>query len=395
MAPVAYCTILASNYLPKALALADSLLRHEGAKLTVLVIDVESSAELKPVEGVDMVGTDFLQLGTAEIHRLAAGYTLVEFATAVKPVLLRRLLETSAQAAYLDPDMYVTAPMVELPRDLSASEGGILLTPHFLRPPGPDAFRGEGHLLHVGVYNLGFIAVDRRADDFLTWWWGHLREECLFDVLSGLFVDQKWVDIGSVFFRATAWEHPGYNTSIMNLHERPVGEVDGAMVVGTDPQPLRLFHFHAFDPQQPEELSTRFRVSTAGMVAANDTLAVLCREYAAHVLAKQRSLAEPPPYRYDTDSRGRTLGRQVRRVYRMASLEPGARLPSPFDPSQADDYERWRRRAVPAIAREMTGDVAKATRAGLPTVVPRIKRAFPRLSKAAKERFVSESGMWG
>ncbi len=95
--------------------------------------------------------------------RLATIYDLVELATAVKPLLLKALLADAEQAAYLDPDTYVTSPMVELSPDLEATDGGILLTPHFLDPVPPGAELTEGHLLTVGVYNLGFCAVDRRA----------------------------------------------------------------------------------------------------------------------------------------------------------------------------------------------------------------------------------------
>ena len=95
--------------------------------------------------------------------RLATIYDLVEMATAVKPLLLKALLADAEQAAYLDPDTYVTSPMVELSPDLDATDGGILLTPHFLDPVPPGAELTEGHLLTVGVYNLGFCAVDRRA----------------------------------------------------------------------------------------------------------------------------------------------------------------------------------------------------------------------------------------
>ena len=77
-------------------------------------------------------------------------------------------------------------------------------------------------MLLVGVYNLGFCAVDRRAREFLDWWWSHLSNECLYDPLSGLFVDQKWMDIGSTLFEAGNFRHSGYNVGVANLPERPL-----------------------------------------------------------------------------------------------------------------------------------------------------------------------------
>jgi len=399
--PTAYCTILATNYLPKALALAASLKRHEDLPLTVLLIDCETDAELPTLPDhpdltrVHLVSTDFLGLGRAEIHRLVASYHLVEYATAVKPVLLERLLETHEQAAYLDPDTYVASPMAELPLDLAASPGGILLTPHFLRPPTPDAFVSEGHLLCVGIYNLGFIAVDRRARPFLTWWWSRLRGECLVDVLSGLFVDQKWLDVGSVYFDATAWKHPGYNVSIVNLHERPLRTDDaGELVIGEKGDPLRLFHFHAFDPDRPTELSTRF-ADTDGFRSGNRALDDLCVAYADEVTALRAAAPPAPPWRYAADTRGHEISRQLRRAYRVASLQEGARLPSPFEPAEADAFATWRRRARKTVARETAGDVAKATRAAIPEPVWWFKQHFPGLAGRTRESVVRAEGLWG
>jgi hypothetical protein len=393
----AYCTILAQNYLPKALALATSLRERQGLDLKILLIDAETDADLPDIPGASLLSLQFLGLESAELHRLAAAYDLVEFATAVKPRFLQRLLEDSDQAAYLDPDTFVVNPMTELPVDLAASPGGILLTPHYLVPPGAGAFANEGHLLYVGVYNLGFVAVDRRAGAFLDWWWGKLREECLFDVLSGLFVDQKWIDIGAVYYDATAWTHPGYNVSVMNLHERPLSFESGDLLVG-DPRaggskPLRLFHFHAFDAHRPEELSTRFSVSTSSMLEANSSLEDLCRRYADLVLHNIATLPAAPAYRFNVDSKGRELGRQVRRAHRKAGLA-GLNPPSPFDPAQSSAYEQWRRSAWGEIGRDLVGDVAKAARATAPTAMGRLKDRLPGVAAFTRERFVSSSGIW-
>ena len=314
---MAYCTILSTNYLAKALTLADTLQRHHpGARLTVLVIDSADAAHLAGIEqlGVEIVGTDVLGLPHRDVLRLATIYDLVEVATAVKPLLLRALLVDAEQAAYVDPDTYVTSPMAELSPDLEATDGGILLTPHFLDPVPAGAELTEGHLLTVGVYNLGFCAVDRRALPFLDWWWGHLKDECLWDPLSGLFVDQKWCDIGSVTFRAGAWRHRGYNVSVANLHERPIVLDDaGYGIASTDPDEpgdrLRLFHFHAFDTGRPEELSTRLSTSTAHLRTEGTAIDQLCREYADALIAHEQALPAPMAYPYWTDTRGRRVSR--------------------------------------------------------------------------------------
>jgi hypothetical protein len=391
----AYCTILSTNYLPKALALADSLRRHQpGSALTVLIVDARSDADLPDVDGVTLVGTDVLGLPTEELLEVATIYDLVEFATAVKPLLLKQLLGSHDAVFYLDPDTYLTSPMAELEGELAASEGGILLTPHFLEPLPEHAPTTEGHLLTVGVFNLGFCGVDRRGLAFLDWWWGHLRRECLFDFLSGLFVDQKWMDIGNTLFQARSLRHYGYNVSVVNLHERPIVERDGRLVISSTGEPLRLFHFHAFDTDHPEELSTRHDGSTAHLRSESAALDALCKEYAEILIARQAQLEPAPPYAYAHDTRGRRISRQLRRAYRVECAS-GARLPSPFVEAEADEFEAWRRRAWKPEAREVVGDALKSMRMSLPEEYARVKGRFPGLASRLRGRYVRADGIWG
>jgi hypothetical protein len=394
-ASIAYCTILAGNYLPKAVTLAGSVERHHpGSSLSVLLIDVRADEDLPDIPGVTCVSTACLGLTEREVLHLATIYNLVEFATAVKPLLLKKLLEDHEQAAYLDPDTYVTAPMLELPVDLAATEGGILLTPHFLEPVGAGAQLSEGHLLTVGVYNLGFCAVDRRARAFLDWWWGHLKDECLWDPLSGLFVDQKWVDIGSVLFRAGAWRHYGYNVGVANLHERTLTPDADGHAIGPNGDRLRLFHFHAFDTSAPEELSTRFDSSTAHLRAGSAAVEALCAEYAELLIRQEQALPAAAPYVYARDTTGRRLSRHARRAYRLQAGASSTPLPSPFLPQDARAWDTWRRQARAAEAKGLLGDAAKSLRLVLPEEYGRAKDRFPKLAESFRARYVQASGIW-
>ncbi len=392
-----YCTILSTNYLPKALALAESLRRHEdGAILRILFIDVAEDEGLPEPPGVACLSTASLGLSRRSVRELAMSYDLVELATAVKPLLLQRLLEDAEQVVYLDPDTYVTAPMAELPGALAASAQGILLTPHFLGPPPAGADHSDGHLLLVGVNNLGFCAVDRRALRALEWWWSHLSTECLYDPLAGLFVDQKWMDIGSSHFQAASFRHAGYNVSVANLWERPLSlDADGYRIASTGER-LRLFHFHAFDSSAPEKLSLRALDSYAHLVQDDSVVLQLCKEYAAVLSAYEESLPPAPPYPYAQDSRGRPISRQLRRAYGRERTASTAPLPSPFEPSDAAAYERWRRRnARVAIGRGLLQEGAKCVRIVLPEEYDRVKKRFPRLAGKLQERFAGGTGSWG
>ncbi len=386
----AYCTILARNYLPAALTLSESLLRYgDGTPLTIFLIDATDETDLPETPGVRWMHPGMLDLPERTVLELAMDYDLVEFATAVKPLVLQVLLREHERAAYLDPDTYVVSPMDELSPALEASHG-IVLTPHYIEPPSDGSQFSEGHLLHVGFYNLGFCAVDRRAADFLTWWWGHLSKECLHEPLAGLFVDQKWVDVGGGFFGATSLQHRGYNISIANLHERPIArDEDGYFIAGADDR-LRLFHFHSFDPRRPDELTTRVALHDGR--ALQEELQALAREYADAVLANERKIGPQPDYRYAVDTTGRRITRRMRHAFRVASQAQPGGLPSPFVAAEAEDYERWRRSARGLAGRLMLSDVAKAMRMALPEEYERVKKRLPGVTASLRGRFMEKSG---
>ena len=179
----------------------------------------------------------------------------------------------------------------------------------------------------MGVNNLGFCAVDRRALPALDWWWSHLGTECLYDPLAGLFVDQKWMDIGSSHFQAASFRHAGYNVSVANLWERPLELDDAGYRIASTGERLRLFHFHAFDSSAPEKLSLRAQDSYAHLVQDDSVLLQLCKEYAAVLTSFEERLPPAPPYPYAKDTRGRTISRQLRRAYgreRLRSAVPAA-----------------------------------------------------------------------
>lgn len=391
-----FCTILSSNYLPRALALGESLRHHEdGARLKILFIDIPHDDGLPQLDGVECLSTEVLGIPHRNVLELAMEYTLVEFATSVKPLLLKALLREAEQVFYLDPDTYLTAPMVELSPALEASAGGILLTPHFLHPATEDSEFPDGHMLLVGVNNLGFCGVDRRAGDFLEWWWGHLRSECRFDPLAGLFVDQKWMDIGSSMFQAASLRHAGYNVAVSNMSERPLDQDADGYFIATTGDRLRLFHFHAFDSSAPEKLSTRLRGTNSWELAEDSVLLQLCKEYADVLASYEQSLAPAAPYPYSRDTKGRLISSQTRRAYGRA-LEAGeSSLPSPFVESDALAYEAWRRRARRLIARHILDATAKCIRVVLPEEYSSLKKRFPKLADRLNDRFKGGSGLWG
>jgi hypothetical protein len=249
-------------------------------------------------------------------------------------------------------------------------------------------------MLAVGVYNLGFCAVDRRAGEFLDWWWGHLQTECLGDPTAGLFVDQKWVDIGSVLFRAGAFRHYGYNTGVANLHERPIGFDAEGYYVTTNGDRLRLFHFHAFDPDRPGRLSTRFEVVDSSDDPALVAIYSLCQEYAGLIKRITADLPEVGDYPYNRDTTGKPISRHLRRAYRLASDDADGGLPSPFLASDAAAFSAWRRQARTQEARWLMTDVVKGVRLTFPEEYRRMKTRFPGVVRRFRGLRGRPTGIW-
>lgn len=357
-------------------------------ELVLLVVDdvPKDLEESRP--GLRVVSTDILGLSEREVLDLATIYDVVEFSTAVKPLLLKALLASYQTAIYLDPDMYVVSPLVEL-QPLIKSHG-IVLTPHFLEPIAPgSSYISEVHSLTTGVHNLGFCGVGRGSEAFLDWWWQHLRRECLIYPLLGLFVDQKWTDIGANLFAARTLKHYGYNVGPWNLHERPVVKKGDGWMIGATGDALRLLHFSGFDPRDPDAVSVRLNINLRGISAKSDALSELSRDYAQLLLQQIDAIGATQDYGFARDTEGRALTKRVRRAYRKALLTKSDRLPSPFLLEDATQFRAWKRRSLLSRMSIVLGDSALASKYAFPDEYAKFKKALPGGFNALRERLLA------
>lgn len=389
---LAYCTVTARNYLPQVLALNASVRRFDPAiPLFVLVIDGSPVVPAELCDGIVFKSPEELEISSRELLNMKTSYTVVEYATGLKPKFLDHLLERFEQVVYLDPDTYLTASLEPLGEELARSAKGLLLTPHFLEAIEPgSASLSEVHSLTVGVCNLGFCAVDRRAKQFLIWWWSHLRTECLIYPLLGIFVDQKWVDIGAVLYSATYLRDYGFNVGPWNLHERELSCAGEEIRVGAGGDLLRFFHFSGFDLKRPHELSERLNFSTEDLRRSNRTLDELCNEYGSLLADIMAKTGPQPAYAFAADTSGRKISTRERRAYRAQALQ-GASLPSPFAPSEARAYAAWRKKATALMMRQTAGDLAIALKYAMPDRYAKTKQAAPGWFRNVRVRLLQQS----
>jgi len=349
------CTIVASNYLAHARVLANSFLaNHADGCFTVLLLDGEAGPSQESFRLLDVYS---IGIESVEVHRMAAIYDVTEFATAVKPFLLRMLLSDEESVVYLDPDIEVLAPLDDIFE--LAGEHGVVLTPHSLEPlPRDGQEPSETTILRAGVYNLGFIAVGRSAHPFLDWWAERLRRECLIAPASGRFVDQRWVDFVPSLFPHHILRDPGCNVAWWNLTNRHVEH--GPTGYTVDGDPIRFFHFSGFSPGTPDLLSKYLlpvpRLSVRDQPALGDIL----RDYRSKLLDAGYKGMASTRYGWDMTAGGLRLDRPLRQAYRMslvhAEAEGRSLPPDPFDDAQVNAFAEWRQMlppgaGVPALER--------------------------------------------
>ncbi len=323
--PLCIFTIVARNYLPLALTLADSVaLHHPEAKLHIFVADglegLPEQAHHHALTGLDTcLGPDF--------DPLRFQYNITEFCTSVKPLLFRRLLaETDAEHVYyLDPDTWLFGRLDAIHE--AAPQASIFLTPHLLhcRPDEDHPYPEYKHLWE-GIFNLGFCAVRRSAstDKFLHWWDKRLREHCYADHFDGLHTDQKWMDYVPAYFGADLHivRQQGVNTAHWNLDERELARgPQGRYTVNGEP--LLLFHFSGFDFMGSQ--LTRHVEPAQQARYASPALLGLSADYRAAVHANGYAEHIGLPYRYNCFDNGQPISPLQRRLYRAlggAGFEP-------------------------------------------------------------------------
>ncbi len=262
------CAIVTPDYLGQLLILGRSLAATmPGAAMRVGVLqdcagrpgfqshsdaylsDLDSDADHRAI-GLDDVDWENFDVALASII-----YSTLEFATSIKPALLRSFLAQGWEhVTYLDPD-------IEIYRDfthLLDHDCDVSLTPHLFSDIPRDGFTPSTQdILQAGFYNLGFCSVTSTAIAFLNWWSERLQFDCLVAPGRGHFTDQRILDLATLKARVQSLREPGINVAYWNLHERHLVERDDEWDVSFegDRHPLYFFHFSGFRFERSPSLS--------------------------------------------------------------------------------------------------------------------------------------------
>jgi lipopolysaccharide biosynthesis glycosyltransferase len=162
---------------------------------------------------------------------------------AYKPLFLLHLLKEYEQVCYFDNDIDVVGSLQPIQDQLR--QHSLLLSPHhYPIDPSQDQNWMEANF-RVGLYNAGFMAVNKSASNALNWW----ARACLYNIKQaywrGLFDDQKYLDLMPILDpHVGILHHRGCNVAAWNSTNVVFQkEADGQVIINEEP--LIFIHFAA------------------------------------------------------------------------------------------------------------------------------------------------------
>ncbi|MES1219866.1 MAG: hypothetical protein ABUT20_30475 [Bacteroidota bacterium] len=242
-----FCTIITADHFPKAVVLFKSLKEfNDEMTLQVLVADdgniLPGNAALG---GIKMITLNNLS-GNSQFEGLYKKYAHInidQFRWALKPLLLRHLIETGFnKVIFVDCDIFFVNKYDFLFDELQNSS--VILTPHW---QNINPLVNETTFISTftnGIFNAGFIGVNSESLPALNWW----AEACHFKMgaLSDLGIqdDQKYLDIFPVYFEKTKiLRHKGCNIAPWNNYICKRTLVNGQVLINEE-FPIIFIHFN-------------------------------------------------------------------------------------------------------------------------------------------------------
>lgn len=163
----------------------------------------------------------------------------------LKAILLQHLLSSYDKVVYVDNDIYFISSPEFLWSELDTND--VLLTPHhYPRNPEKDQNWLEANF-KLGLYNAGFVAVNRKAIDVLKWWAACCLYRCEKSLLRGLFDDQKYLDLMPIVHPNTkVLQHQGCNVAGWNVDVCKRTTDESGTVTINNKWPIVFVHFNGF-----------------------------------------------------------------------------------------------------------------------------------------------------
>jgi hypothetical protein len=237
-----FCTYFDVNYLPRGLALYESLREHcPPFRLWILCLDDACCQALarQNLPYVELIPLAALELADPELAAVKPTRSRVEYYFTCTPALAWYILNQAPgveMVTYLDADLFFFStpmPVFDEIADASVAIIGHRLSPYLRQL--------EAH----GIYNVGWVSFRRDESGLacLRWWRERCLEWCYDRVEDERFADQKYLnDWPTRFDRVVVLQHKGANLALWNVSNYNL--TWNGQRISVDGQPLIFFHFH-------------------------------------------------------------------------------------------------------------------------------------------------------
>lgn len=240
-----FCTYFDQYYLPRGLALYESLRKHcPEFQLWALCMDQGAVETLTKANlpALHIVPLELLEQHDAKLLAAKQNRNKLEYYFTCTPALPRFILDRWPEVdliTYLDSDLFFYADPKPIFDELGTRSTGIIAHryPEYLRP----------ELEPYGIYNVGWVSFrrDEAGQQCLNWWRERCLEWCYDRYEDGKHGDQKYLDVWPEMFPNVAvLEHKGANLAPWNLMNYTFTYENGQVYVDGDP--LIFFHFTRF-----------------------------------------------------------------------------------------------------------------------------------------------------
>jgi hypothetical protein len=237
-----FCTYFDHRYLPRGLALYQSLKRHcPSFQLWVLCMDQPCYDVLSQLSlpGVHPIMLEDFEREDGELLAAKQNRTPIEYYFTCTPSLPLFILNSYAEVdlvTYLDADSFFFADPAAIYDEIG--DRSIAIIEHRFPPHLRDREQ-------YGIYNVGWLSFrrDEHALACLHWWRERCIEWCYDRCENGRFADQKYLDDWPVRFqRVVVLQHKGAGLAPWNWMNYHISIWDESPTV--DGQPLIFYHFH-------------------------------------------------------------------------------------------------------------------------------------------------------
>lgn len=251
-----FCTCFDENYLPRFLALHQSLVSHGTEfQLWALCFDQGSYERTQALRlpGVEPIRLADFESANPELLAVKPGRSRSEYFFTCTPSIPLYVLERWPHVdlvTYLDADLFFFSHPRPLFDELSDASVGIIR--HRFSAPN----RGRERF---GIYNVGWVSFRRDAEGMrcLRWWRERCIEWCHDRVEPHRYADQKYLNEWSERFAGVrVLEQKGANLAPWNIASCRVSERDGRVWIDEDP--LVFFHFQGFQQVRPWLYNSNF-----------------------------------------------------------------------------------------------------------------------------------------